>query len=87
MKDDEYISKLSKSRFHRIFARVCLLILFALIITTVVLCIIGSEYYMPVFLITLMVPIFMYVILWLGKVIGNTGQISDSNNNTDDNED
>lgn len=79
MNNEEYLSSLSKKRFYRVFARVCLLIILVLAITTVVLCVTKSPYYLPVLLITIITPVFMYIILWLGKVLGtseNDNQVS-----------
>lgn len=81
MSNDKYLSNLSKKKFYRVFAWVCLIILLALFITTVVLAITGSEYYLPVLLITIFTPVFMYIILWLGRVLssGNDMEIVEDN--------
>lgn len=73
MKEDNYLSNLSKKKGNRIFAWICLFIILGLFITTAVMAITGSKYYMAMLLITIIVPVFMYIILWLGRVLNGSG--------------
>lgn len=69
----EYLSKLSKKRFSRVIAWICIVIILALIIATFVTGIIGSKLFLPFLALTITVPFFMYIALWLGKVLSRVG--------------
>ncbi len=70
----EYLSKLSKKRFSRVIAWICIIIIFALIIATFVTGIMGSKLFLPFLALTITVPFFMYIALWLGKVLNRMGE-------------
>lgn len=69
----EYLSKLSKKRFSRVIAWICIVIILALIIATFVTGIMGSKLFLPFLALTITVPFFMYIALWLGKVLSRVG--------------
>ena len=70
----EYLSKLSKKRFSRVIAWICIIIIFVLIIATFVTGIMGSKLFLPFLALTITVPFFMYIALWLGKVLNRMGE-------------
>lgn len=69
MKEEKYLSTLSKKKGYRVLAWVCLAIIAALVIATLVTGIMGSRYFMGCLVLCIIVPIFMYVVLWMGKVL------------------
>lgn len=69
----EYLSKLSKKRFSRVIAWICIVIILTLIIATFVTGIMGSKLFLPFLALTITVPFFMYIALWLGKVLSRVG--------------
>lgn len=68
MKDEQYLSTLSKKKGYRIGAWICLVIIAVLVIATLVTGIMGSRYFLGCLFLCIIVPVFMYVVLWLGKV-------------------
>ena len=88
MKDErEYLSGLSKKRSARVLAWICLIIIGALIIATLVTGIMGSELFMPFLVLTIVIPFFMYIALWLGKVLSGAGVDEDADIDTKDERD
>lgn len=71
MKEDQYLSALSKKKGYRIGAWICLVIIAALVVATLVTGIMGSPYFLGCLFLCIFVPIFMYVVLWLGKVLSS----------------
>lgn len=71
MNNDKYISGLSKKKSARIMAWIGIIIIVALIIATLVTGITGSKYFMGFLWLCIIVPIFMYVFLWIGKVLSS----------------
>lgn len=69
MKEEQYISTLSKKKGYRIGAWICLIIIAVLVIATFVTGIMGSKYFIGCLFMCIIVPILMYVILWFGKVL------------------
>lgn len=82
MKEDKYLSRISKKPLFRIMAWVCLVIIALLIAATTITGISGSKYFMGCLLLTIIVPVFMYVVLWIGRVLSSM-----NNNGTDTGED
>ncbi len=70
----EYLSNLSKRKFSRALAWICLIIIAALIIATFITGIMGSKLFMPFLALTITIPFFMYIALWLGKVLSGAGK-------------
>ncbi|MGN0151193.1 MAG: hypothetical protein ACI39Q_01860 [Wujia sp.] len=71
MKNDEYLSTLSRKKGYRILAWICIIIIVGLIIATLITGITGSPYFMGCLLLCIIVPIFFYVALWLGRVFNS----------------
>ena len=69
VKEIEYLSSLSKKKGARVMAWICLVILAGLFISTIILGIIGSRYFMGMLALSILAPIFMYIYVWVGKVI------------------
>lgn len=82
MKEDKYLSRISKKPLFRIMAWVCLVIIALLIAATTITGISGSKYFMGCLLLTIIVPVFMYVVLWIGRVLSSM-----NNSGTDTGED
>ncbi len=70
----EYLSKLSKKKLSRVIAWICIVIIIALIIATFVTGIMGSRLFLPFLALTITVPFFMYIALWLGKILNRVGE-------------
>ncbi len=71
MKEDQYLSTLSKKKGYRIGAWICLAIIAALVVATFITGIMGSPYFPGCLFLCIIVPVFMYVVLWLGKVLSS----------------
>ena len=71
MKEDKYIRKVSSKPLFRIMAWVGLAIIAVLIIATLITGITGSKYFMGCLVLCIVVPIFMYVVLWIGRVLSS----------------
>lgn len=81
MKDEEYLSTLSRKRGYRVLAWICLIIIAVLIIATFITGVTGSRYFMGCLFLCIVVPIFMYVVLWIGRLLFSLRQ---DDNETDD---
>ncbi|MBQ8914490.1 MAG: hypothetical protein IJ054_10675 [Lachnospiraceae bacterium] len=77
----EYLSRLSKRKISRVIAWICLLIIAALIIATFITGIMGSKLFLPFLALTITIPFFMYIALWLGKVLSGAGRDVQDNKN------
>lgn len=71
MKDENYLSALSKKKGYRVLAWVCLAVIVVLIIATLITGITGSPYFLGCLFLCIAVPIFMYLWLWFGKVLSS----------------
>lgn len=69
MKEEQYLSTLSKKKGYRALAWMCLIIIAVLVIATLVTGVMGSRYFIGCLVLCIIVPIFMYVVLWMGKVL------------------
>ncbi|MBQ9609779.1 MAG: hypothetical protein IJV15_10110 [Lachnospiraceae bacterium] len=76
--NDKYLSGLSKKPLARIIAWICLIIIISLIIATFVTGIMGSGLFLPFLALTIVIPFFMYIALWLGKVLNGSGVDDDT---------
>lgn len=74
MKQVDYLSSLGKNKIFKVMAWICLLIIVALIVVTVIACITNSKYFFAWFILTIISIFFMYVILWLGKVLADVAE-------------
>ena len=67
-KTETYEQSIRRRPILRVMAWVGLVVIFALVIVTGVT---GSKYFMPSLALVIIVPILIYVVLWLGKVLQN----------------
>ncbi|MBQ8167481.1 MAG: hypothetical protein IJZ96_10685 [Lachnospiraceae bacterium] len=74
MNEDKYIKRVSGNKLFRIMAIIALVIIVGLIIATFVTGITGSKYFMGFLILSIIVPAFVYVVLWIGKVFFNQAQ-------------
>lgn len=72
--DLEYLSYLRKCKGSRIVAWICLVIIAAVIIATIITGVTGSKYFAGCLFLCIIVPILMYVILWVGKLLFNSNK-------------
>lgn len=82
MSEDKYIKEVGKRPLLRVMAWVGLIIIFALIILTLITGITGSDYFWGCLALTIIVSVFIYVALWIGRVLYNVGAGSREENNT-----
>ncbi|MDE6025716.1 MAG: hypothetical protein K2G45_09715 [Lachnospiraceae bacterium] len=64
----EYLSMLSKKKFARVVAWIGIAVIFILIVATLITGITGSKYFAGCLFMCIIVPILMYVFLWVGKL-------------------
>ena len=69
MSNDKYLSGLSKKKSARIMAWIGIIIIVGLVIATLITGITGSKYFMGCLWLCIIVPILIYVFLWIGKVL------------------
>ena len=79
--NESFTSKLSKKLIWRVMAWICLIIIIGLIIATIVSGIKGSKLFLPFLILTIIIPGFMYIVLWIGKLLN----MINSNHNNDKN--
>ncbi|MBQ8914368.1 MAG: hypothetical protein IJ054_10060 [Lachnospiraceae bacterium] len=83
--NDEYLSGLSHKKVARVAAWICLIIITALVIATLVTGIMGSRLFLPFLALTIVVPFLMYIALWFGRVLSGSGvDTAESSDNIDD---
>lgn len=68
---ESYEASIRKRPLMRFAAWVCLAVLAALIVLVFVTGITGSRYFLPSLALMIVVPVLLYVVLWLGKVLRN----------------
>ncbi len=78
MSEDKYIKRVSGNKLFRIMAIIALVIIVGLVIATFISGITGSKYFMGFLILSIIVPGFIYVVLWIGKVFFNQTQVEDS---------
>lgn len=69
MSDDKYLSGLSKKKSASVMAWIGIIVIIGLVIATLVAGITGSKYFMGCLWLCIIVPILIYVFLWIGKVL------------------
>lgn len=69
MNNREYWSELSKRKSIRVMAILGVVVIIGLFITAIVAMVLGSEYWLGFLFLAGIVPIFIYVMFWLGSVI------------------
>ncbi len=74
MSEDKYIKKVSGNKLFRVMAWIALIIIVGLLIATFVTGITGSKYFMGFLVLSIIVPAFIYVVLWIGRVLHNSSQ-------------
>ena len=70
-KTETYEQSIRRRPVLRVMAWVGLAVIFALILLVIVTGMTGSRYFMPSLALMIIVPILIYVALWLGKVLQN----------------
>lgn len=85
MSQDKYNKRISDNKLFRIMAFVALIIIVALVITTFVTGITGSEYFMGFLVLSIIVPVLVYVILWIGRILYNSSNKDDEGQTEADN--
>lgn len=70
-KKETYEQSIRRRPILRVMAWVGLAIIASLIVLAVVTGITGSKYFLPCLALMMIVPILIYVILWIGKVLKN----------------
>jgi len=79
MNEDKYIKRVSGNKMFRIMAIIALVIIIGLVIATFITGITGSKYFMGFMILSIIVPAFVYVVLWIGKVFFNQAQDDKTN--------
>ena len=70
-KTETYEQSIRRRPVLRVMAWVGLVVIFALIVLVILTVLTGSKYFMPSLALMIIVPILIYVALWLGKVLQN----------------
>ncbi len=70
-KTETYEQSIRRRPVLRVMAWIGLALIFALIVLVIVTGVTGSEYFMPSLALMIIVPILLYVVLWLGRVLQN----------------
>ena len=70
-KTETYEQSIRRRPVLRVMAWVGLVVIFALIVLEIVTGVTGNKYFMPSLALMIIVPILIYVALWLGKVLQN----------------
>ena len=68
---ESYEASIRRRPLMRAAAWICLGVLAALIVLVFVTGITGSRYFLPCLALMMVVPVLLYVVLWLGKVLRN----------------
>lgn len=68
---EEYLSMLSKRKHAKFFAWAGLVIIAVIVVATFITGITGSRYFAGCLFLCIIVPFFMYIFLWIGKVLYN----------------
>lgn len=66
---ESYEASIRRRPLMRVMSVVCLIILFGLIVATFITGITGSKYFLGCLVLMMIVPVLMYVILWVGRVL------------------
>lgn len=74
MSEDKYIKKVSSNKLFRVMAWISLVIILGLIIATFVTGITGSKHFMGFLVLSIIFPVFVYVVLWIGRVLHNAAE-------------
>ena len=74
MSEDKYIKRVSSNKFFRVLAMLSLLVIIGLIIATFITGITGSKYFMGCLVLTIITPVFVYVVLWIGRILYNSAE-------------
>lgn len=69
MNEKEYLSRLGKSKVNRILALISVVLIVGLIIATLICGVMGSPYFLGLLALTIIVPMLLYAMLFIGKVL------------------
>lgn len=83
MSQDKYIKRISGNKLFRAMAWVALVVIIGLVIATFITGITGSEYFMGCLVLSIIVPVFVYVVLWFGRILYNSANQDEDDQNTE----
>lgn len=69
MSQDKYIKRVSSNKLFRIMAWFAIILIVGLIMATFITGITGNKYFMGFLVLTIIVPVFIYVVLWIGRIL------------------
>ena len=69
MSKDKYLTGLSHKKLFRVMAWICIVIILVLFIATVITGILGSKFFLPCLALMIIIPFFMYIAIWIGRVL------------------
>ena len=69
MKRDDFYDRIRSMKFSKFVALLCVFIIIALVIVTFIIGITGSKYFMGCLFLCMVVPVFMYLVLWIAKLL------------------
>lgn len=78
MSQDKYLKRVSSNKLFRVMAWLAIILIVGLIIATFITGITGSKYFMGFLVLTIIVPVFIYVVLWIGRILFNSANEAES---------
>ncbi|MBE5944085.1 MAG: DUF2207 domain-containing protein [Lachnospiraceae bacterium] len=69
MYDKDFNKRLSSMRFSRVFAWIGLIVILVIVVATFITGITGSKYFLPCLILAIIIPVLMYVMLWIAKLM------------------
>ena len=83
VKEDKYQEKLKSIKGARIFAWIGLVVIGILVIATLVTGVMGSKYFLGCLFASIVLPLILYVALWIGRLLHSSSEEKSSNNGED----
>ncbi len=80
MSQDKYIKRISGNKLFRAMAWVALIVIIGLIIATFITGITGSKYFMGCLVLSIIVPVFAYVVIWVGRLLYDSANKDEAQN-------
>lgn len=74
MRDAEFNKRISSMKFSRVFAWIGIILIVGLVVATLITGIMGSKYFYPCLFLSVAVPFFIYVMLWVAKLLFNASK-------------
>ncbi len=81
MGEDKYLKEISKKPIFRVAAWIGIVIIVALVVAAFIAGITGSDNFFGFLVLSITVPVFIYVVLWIGRVLHN---VAGNNENNDE---